>query len=32
VRPVDLREGPDGALYFSDDMGGRVLKLSYAPE
>jgi glucose/arabinose dehydrogenase len=32
LRPVDLREGPDGALYFSDDMGGRVLKLSYAPE
>lgn len=24
ARPVDVREGPDGALYFSDDMGGRV--------
>jgi glucose/arabinose dehydrogenase len=27
ARPVDVREGPDGALYVSDDMGGRVLKL-----
>ena len=24
ARPVDVREGPDGALYFSDDQGGRV--------
>lgn len=31
ARPVDVREGPDGAVYFSDDMGGRVFKLSYAP-
>jgi glucose/arabinose dehydrogenase len=30
ARPVDVREGPDGAVYFSDDMGGRVFKLSYA--
>ena len=30
ARPVDVREGPDGALYFSDDMGGRVFKVSYA--
>ena len=29
ARPVDVREGPDGAVYFSDDMGGRVFKLSY---
>ncbi|HEX2691246.1 MAG TPA: PQQ-dependent sugar dehydrogenase [Kofleriaceae bacterium] len=29
VRPVDVREGPDGALYFSDDMGGRVFKVTY---
>jgi glucose/arabinose dehydrogenase len=31
VRPVDVREGPDGTLYFSDDMGGRVFKVTYAP-
>ena len=31
ARPVDVREGPDGALYFSDDMGGRVFKLTLAP-
>jgi glucose/arabinose dehydrogenase len=31
ARPVDVREGPDGGVYFSDDMGGRVFKLSYAP-
>jgi glucose/arabinose dehydrogenase len=31
ARPVDVREGPDGALYFSDDMGGRVFKVIYAP-
>ncbi|MEO7734125.1 MAG: hypothetical protein ABIY55_24390, partial [Kofleriaceae bacterium] len=24
ARPVDVREGPDGALYFSDDLNGRV--------
>ena len=24
ARPVDVREGADGALYFSDDLGGRV--------
>jgi glucose/arabinose dehydrogenase len=24
ARPVDVREGADGALYFSDDQGGRV--------
>ena len=31
VRPVDLRQGPDEALYVSDDMGGRVLKIGYEP-
>jgi glucose/arabinose dehydrogenase len=31
ARPVDVREGSDGSLYFSDDMGGRVFKVSYAP-
>ena len=29
VRPVDLRQGPDEAVYFSDDQGGRVFKLGY---
>lgn len=29
ARPVDVREGPDGALYFSDDTGGRVFKVGY---
>jgi glucose/arabinose dehydrogenase len=31
ARPVDVREGPDGAVYFSDDLGGRVFKLTLAP-
>ncbi len=31
ARPVDVREGPDGALYFSDDTGGRVFKVTLAP-
>jgi glucose/arabinose dehydrogenase len=30
VRPVDVRQGPDDAIYVSDDMGGRVLKIGYA--
>jgi glucose/arabinose dehydrogenase len=29
VRPVDLRQGPDEALYVSDDLGGRVLRIGY---
>jgi glucose/arabinose dehydrogenase len=29
VRPVDLRQGPDDAVYVSDDQGGRVLKIGY---
>jgi glucose/arabinose dehydrogenase len=29
VRPVDVRQGPDGAVYISDDSGGRVIKLGY---
>lgn len=29
VRPVDVRQGPDEAIYVSDDMGGRVLKIGY---
>jgi glucose/arabinose dehydrogenase len=31
ARPVDIRTGPDGALYFSDDYGGRVFRLGYKP-
>jgi glucose/arabinose dehydrogenase len=31
ARPVDVRVGPDGALYFSDDLGGRVFRLGYTP-
>jgi glucose/arabinose dehydrogenase len=27
VRPVDVREGPDEAIYVSDDQGGRVLRV-----
>ncbi|HEU4733604.1 MAG TPA: PQQ-dependent sugar dehydrogenase, partial [Kofleriaceae bacterium] len=29
ARPVDVREAADGSLYFSDDQGGRVFKVSY---
>ena len=29
VRPVDVRQGPDEAIYVSDDSGGRVLKIGY---
>lgn len=32
ARPVDIRESADGLLYVSDDAGGRVLKISYAPD
>jgi glucose/arabinose dehydrogenase len=31
ARPVDIRVGPDGALYFSDDLGGRVFRIGYKP-
>ena len=31
ARPVDVRQGPDDAIYVSDDMGGRILKIGYAP-
>jgi glucose/arabinose dehydrogenase len=30
-RPVGLAIGPDGALYVSDDKGGRIWKITYAP-
>jgi glucose/arabinose dehydrogenase len=29
ARPVDIRQGPDEAIYVSDDLGGRVLKIGY---
>jgi len=29
-RPVDVQEGPDGALYISDDFGGAVYRVVYA--
>lgn len=29
ARPVDVRQGPDEALYVSDDMSGQVLKIGY---
>lgn len=31
VRPVDVRQGPDQAIYFSDDAGGRVFRIGYRP-
>lgn len=30
-RPVDVVVGPDGALYISDDFGGAIYRVSYAP-
>lgn len=30
-RPVGLAQGPDGALYLSDDKGGRIWRITYAP-
>jgi len=31
ARPVDVRQGAGGEVYFSDDLGGRVFRLGYAP-
>jgi len=28
-RPVDVAEGPDGALYISDDYAGRIYRVAY---
>ena len=28
-RPVDVKTGPDGALYISDDRGGTIFRLTY---
>jgi glucose/arabinose dehydrogenase len=30
-RPVGVAEGPDGSLYISDDVGGRVWRIVYKP-
>lgn len=30
-RAVGLAQGPDGALYLSDDKGGRIWRITYAP-
>ncbi|MDA2914199.1 sorbosone dehydrogenase family protein [Acidobacteriia bacterium AH_259_A11_L15] len=30
-RPVDVRTGPDGALYISDDRGGTIFRVTYSP-
>ena len=29
-RPVDVKVGPDGALYFSDDKGGRIYRVAWS--
>jgi glucose/arabinose dehydrogenase len=31
-RPVGIAVGPDGALYVSDDRGGRTYRVSYASD
>ncbi len=31
-RPVDVQDGPDGALYVSDDFGGAVYRVTYTGE
>ena len=31
-RPIDLAQGPDGALYVSDDMKGAIFRIAYANE
>ena len=28
-RPVDVQDGPDGALYISDDYTGAIYRVSY---
>jgi glucose/arabinose dehydrogenase len=28
-RPVGVTQGPDGSLYFSDDVGGRIYRVIY---
>jgi glucose/arabinose dehydrogenase len=31
ARPVGIAVGPDGAMYVSDDRGGTILRITYAP-
>lgn len=31
-RPVGLAQGPDGAIYLSDDKGGRIWRITYQPK
>ena len=31
-RPVDVLDGPDGALYISDDYAGAIYRVSYVGE
>ncbi len=31
-RPVGLAQGPDGAVYLTDDKGGRIWKIVYRPK
>ena len=31
-RPCGLAQGPDGALYVSDDLGGTIFRIAYAPK
>jgi len=31
ARPVDVRQGAGGEVYFSDDLGGRVFRIGYTP-
>jgi glucose/arabinose dehydrogenase len=31
-RPCGLAQGPDGALYVSDDLGGTIFRIAFAPQ
>jgi glucose/arabinose dehydrogenase len=31
-RPCGLAQGPDGALYVADDLGGTIFRIAYAPK
>jgi glucose/arabinose dehydrogenase len=31
-RPCGLAQGPDGALYVSDDLGGTIFRIAYTPK
>jgi glucose/arabinose dehydrogenase len=30
-RPTGLAAGPDGALYVTDDLGGRIYRITHGP-